>query len=118
MFFRLKDVYFSNDSHDEELDDAPDIPPTRSVSLIVIMSFVFIFVCIALSFPITRKLAEYKEAKMITGMGNKERIVYISNQKEIMSSYKKNDDGSYQIPIQEAMKIVVKNQGDMTNYEK
>jgi hypothetical protein len=96
-----------------EQDDAPDKPPTLLVTVIVIFSFLFVFGMIALSFPISEELAESKEEAVNTGMGNTERIVYISGQKQIMSSYKKIDDQYYQIPIQQAMKMVVNSQGDM-----
>ena len=114
MFSKLNKSKFLHDSPPQESDDAPDSPPTVLVTCIVVFSFIFIFICVALSFPVTEKLVEMQESKVNSGMGNAERIIYISGQKQIMSSYKKMDDGHYTVPIQQAMKSVVATQGDIS----
>ena len=113
MFSKLNRSQFLHDSHPQEHDDAPDKPPTLFVTIIVVTSFLFVFAIIALSFPISEKLVESQENEINSGMGNMERIIYITGQKQILTTYKKIDDQHYRIPIQQAMKMIVDSQGDM-----
>lgn len=118
MFFKLNNAQcLHSGDHMKELDDAPDKPPTIMVTVIVVLSFLFVFAVVALSFPITEKLAEKRENEINNGMGNPERMAYLASQKQITSSYKKLDDGHYQVPIQQAMKMIINTQGDMSSFE-
>ncbi|MES2614275.1 MAG: hypothetical protein V4591_02550 [Bdellovibrionota bacterium] len=117
MFSTFNKDKFLHGGHSQELDDAPDKPPTRLVAVVVTVSFIFVFILIALSFPVIENLSTKQGNEADTGMGNTERIVYISNQKKIMSSYEKIDDNHYQIPIMQAMKMVVMTQGDISKIQ-
>lgn len=115
MFFKINKSMFLHDSPQQKLDDADDSPPTLMVTGIVVVSFIVVFIAVVLSFPLTEKLADMQKNDVDSGMGNMDRIIYISGEKQIMSTYKKLDDGHYRIPIQEAMKMVVATQGDLTS---
>lgn len=114
MLFKINNTKFLHESHPQELDDAPDKPPTLLLTIVIIISFLFVFFVVAVSYPIIEKLSDSSSNKVDMGMGNTERIVYISGQKQILSSYKKINEKQYQIPIQQAMDIVVNNQGDIS----
>ena len=112
MFLNLN----KNKCFHSELEDAPDKPPTKLISIIIVISFVFVFICIAISFPAVDKLFAYKEAEVNLGMGNTGRLVYLSQQKNILSSYNKIDDKYYHMPIDEAINKVVETQGNINAY--
>ncbi len=99
-------------SHD--LQDAPDKPPVLFVTTIVILSFLFVFAVIAISYPATEKLVEWKENQMNPGMANTDRLTYLSHEKSVLMSKKQIDGDHYQIPIKDAMKMTVELQGDIS----
>ena len=115
MFSKLNQSKFLLSPSLQELDDAPDAPPTFRIASIVILSFIFIFIVIAIAFPVTKKLIEMQQTNTDTGMGNKQRIMYIFGENEILSTSEKLNDNHYKIPIQDAMDVIVKTQGHIPN---
>lgn len=102
----------SNSSH--ELDDAPDKPPVVFVTVVVLLSFLFVFAVIALSYPLTEKLIDRQENKVNMGMANQNRLNYLQKEKGLLNSSKQIDADHSQIPIDDAMKLTVEGQGDIS----
>jgi hypothetical protein len=92
-------------------EDEPDRPPVLVTSVIVVLSFVFLVIVAILSYTFLWKTTETVSNLMDTGMANETRMDYQKKQDETLSSYKKLENGFYQIPITQAMEIVVKEQG-------
>ena len=113
MFFQYNRIQLSQNPHSQELDDAPDKPPTAFITILIVLCFLLIFFLIAFAFPMTAKLVNYQESKSSLGMGNETRMNYLETENKILSSYKKIDNNHYQIPIDQAMKQVVATQGDI-----
>ncbi len=112
MFSKLNNKLL-HESHNQIIEDSPDKPPTKFIASIVFLSFISVFFIIAISFPLVEKIGEARKDISDTGMGNSERITYIFSQKQILSSFKKIDENYFQIPILQAMKVVVAKQGDV-----
>ena len=101
----------SSDHSSGTEEDEPDRPPVLVTSVIVILSFLFLVFVAILSYTFLWKTTETVSNMMDTGMANETRMDYQKQQDETLSSYKKLDNGLYQIPITQAMEIVVKEQG-------
>lgn len=95
------------------LEDAPDKPPVGFVTLIVLISFGFVFVVWMISYPFIDKWAAVDKSGVSSGMGNAERLDYLKKENEVLSSYKDLGNGYYQIAIDKAMEKVVRKQGDV-----
>ncbi|KAB8030996.1 hypothetical protein [Fluviispira multicolorata] len=93
-----------------EQEDEPDRPPVLVTTVIVVFSFLFLLIVAIVASTVLWKATEAREKEVQTGMGDHQRIEYVKNQEEILSSYKKLDDGYYQIPIAQAVKQFVKEQ--------
>lgn len=101
----------SSDHSSGAEEDEPDRPPVLVTSVIVLLSFVFLVFVAILAYTFLWKTTETVSNMMDTGMANETRMDYQKKQDETLSSYKKLDNGLYQIPITQAMEIVVKEQG-------
>ncbi|APJ04955.1 hypothetical protein [Silvanigrella aquatica] len=97
----------SDPSHSVD-EDEPDRPPVLITAVIVVSSFVLLVLIALFCYTFLWKTTESFSHETITGMGNETLLNYEKNQQEILSSYKKLDNGNYQIPISQAMELVVK----------
>lgn len=95
------------------LEDAPDKPPVGFITLIVLISFGFVFLVWIISYPFLDRWSAIDKNAVTNGMGNSERINYLKQEKETLSSYHNLGNGYYQIPIDRAMEKVVRKQGDV-----
>ena len=102
----------SSDHSSNVEEDEPDRPPVLVTAVIVILSFVFVALVGVLSYTFLWKTTDSFSSEVITGMGNETRLNYEKNENEILSSYKKLENGLYQIPINQAMELVVKEQNN------
>ena len=91
-------------------EDEPDRPPVMVITVIVLLSFVFLIIVAIFTYILLWKSTESLQNKMSPGMENETRINYLKQQEGILSSYGKLENGLYQIPISEAMHLVVKEQ--------
>ena len=89
--------------------DAPDNPPVAQVVLIVILSFLFVFICIAIAYPLLSFFLNQEESKVNVGMQNEHRLGYMKEQNKILSSYAEKEGEIIKIPIAKAKDIFVKN---------
>jgi hypothetical protein len=112
MFSTINKPKFFHSSHGHELEDAPDKPPVSFLTVIVLVCFAFVFLSAAVALVFTEKLVDARADQVNLGMGNQERLDYLAEQNAILSSAKKIEGNHYQIPIQQAMKMVVTSQSD------
>lgn len=110
-FIKYSIYNFSSDHSSSVEEDEPDNPPVLLTSVIVVLSFVFLIFVVALAYIFLWKTTETVSNKMDSGMANETRINYIKQQDEVLSSYKKQDNGLYQVPITQAMEMIVNEQG-------
>lgn len=110
-FIKGLQLNLSSDPSSGGEGDEPDRPPVMITAVIVILSFVFLIIVAIFAYTFLWKTTNSVSNMMNTGMANETRMDYQKKQDEILSSYKKLDNGLYQIPITHAMEIVVKEQG-------
>lgn len=105
--------FLSHDHEHAELEDAPDTPPTRLITSVVLLSFAFVFAVWFIAYPLGDQFAEMRKDKIDLGQGNPERLDYLKQKQKVLSSYQKLENGYFQVPIEEAMKVVVEKQGNV-----
>ncbi|WGL61310.1 hypothetical protein QEJ31_06850 [Pigmentibacter sp. JX0631] len=112
MLKNLKQNYlFSNDhSNKSVIEDEPDKPPVLTTAVIVLISFATLVVVAIFSYTFLWKMTESEFDKVNNGMGNETKLNYDKAQEKILSSYEKLENGNYQIPIEKAMELVIKEQ--------
>lgn len=89
------------------LNDSPDKPPIAFGFIIVLASFVFVFVFWFISYAILAKYTYKMQYETETGMNNKARLKYIQQQNDFLNSSEKLSNGVYKLPINEAMDQVI-----------
>lgn len=99
--------------HAAELEDAPDTPPTRLIAVVVLLSFAFVFAVWFIAYPLGDRFADMRKNEVDLGQGNPERLEYLKQTQKSLSSYQKLDNGYFQVPIEEAMKVIVETQGNV-----
>ncbi|RDB36155.1 hypothetical protein [Spirobacillus cienkowskii] len=99
-----------HDSSSQE--DEPDRPPVLVTSIIVLLSFAFLLVVAAITYTLLWKTSSSLSDAMNTGMGNETRLNYVQSQNELLNTYKKLDNGLYQIPINQSIEIILKENAD------
>jgi uncharacterized membrane protein YqiK len=104
-------LHLSSDHSSGAEEDEPDRPPVLVTSVIVLLSFLFLVFVAIFAYTFLWKTTDAVSNMMDTGMANETRMDYQKKQDETLSSYKKLDNGLYQVPITQAMEIVVKEQG-------
>lgn len=109
-FIKGTHVNLSSDHSSGAEEDEPDRPPVLVTAVIVVLSFLFLIFVAILSYTFLWKTTESQLNKMDSGMANETRINYEKNQDEILSSYQKLENGLYQIPITQAMDLIIKEQ--------
>ena len=97
-------------SSGSEPEDEPDRPPVLVTTVIVVVSFLFLLIVAFAASTVLWKATESREKEVETGMADPHRIEFMKQQEAILSTYKKRDDGYYQIPIAQAMKKFVREQ--------
>lgn len=100
-------------SEETTLPDALDKPPTRQITMIVFGCFLFLITAAIIAKLILFKASENLENGKNLGMGSAARVDYMKQEKLNLSRYKKIDKDHYQIPIGDAMTIVVEKQGNV-----
>lgn len=98
-------------NQEETQPDAPDKPPSYMLAILVTVSFSLVFIVMLVSFPLLEKLNSGMADRMTLGMGCRDRVLYVSSQRSSMASYQKKDHDRYQIPIEQAMQLVIEKQG-------
>ena len=108
MIKNLKQNYLSSNEHSNKsvIEDEPDKPPVLTTAVIVLISFASLVVVAIFSYTFLWKMTE----SVNNGMGNETKINYDKAQEKILSSYEKLENGNYQIPIEKAMELVIKEQ--------
>lgn len=112
MLKNLKRIHLLSSDHSSKdvLEDEPDRPPVLTTAVIVVVSFASLIGVALFSYTFLWKATESEFNRVNNGMGNETRLSYEKAQDEILSSYKKLDNGNYQIPIEKAMDLVIKEQ--------
>ncbi len=106
-----KSIFTLSSQDNIQLPDAPDKPPVKLITTVVLLSFVFVAVVASFSFPFVRFMSERQQDKVDLGMANPERLEYIAQQELLLSTTKRIDHDHMQIPIKRAMSLVVEKQG-------
>ncbi len=112
MLKYVKQIYLLSSEHSSKdvIEDEPDRPPVLTTAVIVLLSFIFLILVAFLSYTFLWKTTESEYNKLNNGMGNDTRINYEKSQDEILSSYQKLENGNFQIPVEKAMELVIKDQ--------
>lgn len=87
--------------------DAPDIPPTLFVTLLVIGTFFFLFLTWIFSYAVLSQVTDKFQAKSETGMANETRLKYIQKENDFLNSAAKLDNGTRKMSIEQAMDEVI-----------
>lgn len=110
----IKNIPFnlSSDHPPSVESDEPDSPPVMLITVIIILTFVFLLFIGIILYTSLWKTRNSISNMMNTGMANETRMNYQKEQDKILSSYKKLENGLYQIPITQAMEIIIQRQDD------
>lgn len=87
--------------------DEKDTPPTKMVFVIIAVTFVFLLVAWVLSYAVLSQTTDKIQSASENGMGNKTRIMYIKQQNDYLNSSQQLDNGTYKMPIDQAMDEVI-----------
>jgi hypothetical protein len=107
--FKHFETHGSRESTLIEADEA-DRPPVLLTSIIVFFSFLFLAIVGFVAYTILWKASDTLSNVMDTGMGNPTRLEYMKKQTDLLSSYKKLENGYYQVPVTQAMEMMLKEQ--------
>ena len=94
----------------EVLADEVDKPPVRLVMSAVTLCFLSVLCCALAAGAALNFLTTDRGDNLYLGMANPQRTSYIKEQAQLLSSTGKQKDGSFRIPIQEAMQRIVEGQ--------
>lgn len=89
------------------LNDSPDKPPVAFGFIIVLASFIFVFVFWFVSYTILAKFTYKMQYETESGMANETRLKYIKQQNDFLNSSEKLSNGNYKLPIDQAMDEVI-----------
>jgi hypothetical protein len=90
-----------------EEPDSPDNPPVLFVTSIIVGTFLFVFASWYIVEAMLSQVTNKVQADSVIGMGNKARLTYIQQEASYLQSSTKLDNGSYKIPIEQAMDKVI-----------
>ncbi|MGY3803013.1 hypothetical protein ACWNT8_02965 [Pigmentibacter ruber] len=112
MLKNLKQNHLFSSEHSGKnvIEDEPDKPPVLTTAVIVLISFASLIIVAIFSYTFLWKTTESEFDRVNNGMGNETKVNYDKSQEKILSSYEKLENGNYQIPIEKAMELVIKEQ--------
>jgi hypothetical protein len=90
--------------------DEADVLPMATLAKIIILTFVFVFLCLPAALLVLWKMTVIDEKNVDVGMADPRRLEYVQAKEHTLSTSAVGADGRVQIPISEAMGIVVQQQ--------
>jgi hypothetical protein len=93
--------------HGEVLLDEPDHLPIKPIAWVVGITFAHVFLFLPVALFILWKMTAYDEKAIDVGMADPRRLEYIRIKEAVLSSGGALTDGQEQIPITQAMEIVI-----------
>lgn len=93
--------------------DEPDRPPVTAIAVTVGSTFAFVFVCLPVALLVLWKMTIVDEKRIDVGMADPRRLAYIQTKEAVLAAEAPLQGGRVQIPISQAMELVVKQQGSL-----
>lgn len=107
MVRRVIQMKASGGSHGQELPMEEDRPPSLMITVLLGILVVLLGVILVVSGQVLSKFTDAKKEAVFSNYTNPQLLELRSKDEGRLGAYKRNDDGSFTIPVDQAMKRLI-----------